>query len=271
MTERTSGVPGQIPRERILKDNVALHRLEAPSYDSTHHEIFNSFEQRRVRRILRRCVGHIQSDVRLALDFGCGTGNISTKLTRMGFRVVGADLSSEMLAVMRGNLTPTEVADQIMAIGECLPFRRGLFSLIASYSTLHHLPDYLAVARELADLLCPGGVLLLDHEASANGQHWSPGLAYRLYKRLCDLETGLHDRLNATVRPGLSYGLAEYHGDPERPVRWDAIIEALQDDGLDILEVSQYLLHRTRYWNPMHPILSFGLHDTQSLVARKPA
>src|SRR5205823_2480921 len=55
------------------------------------------------------------------------------------------------------------------------------FDLIATYSVLHHIPDYLAACAEMARLCRPGGVVVIDHEASPNV--WQPDASLEQFRR----------------------------------------------------------------------------------------
>lgn len=96
-----------------------------------------------------------------ALDFGCGAGRSSRFLARLGFDVVGADISSEMLARAR-RADPAgdyrEVRD-----GELSGFARERFDLVLSAFTFDNIPTLerkRALLRQLGDLLAPDGRMI---------------------------------------------------------------------------------------------------------------
>lgn len=87
-----------------------------------------------------------------ALDFGAGTGNITEKLLKLGFEVTAIDISQEMCRILKAknktalregrlrvwnvNFDKTRITDR--------------FDLVACYSVLHHLPDYIGTIRKLS-------------------------------------------------------------------------------------------------------------------------
>jgi SAM-dependent methyltransferase len=98
------------------------------------------------------------------LDAGCGPGLVAEALLRAGHRVLGIDLSAEMIARARKRCEP---------FGERVRFEQGSlfearltgsFDAAISRSVLHHLIDPLAFVRRQVELLRPGGVLVAcDH------------------------------------------------------------------------------------------------------------
>jgi SAM-dependent methyltransferase len=97
---------------------------------------------------------------------GAGTGNVITKSTA---RVrVAVDLSPDMLLRLRAKDPNVAI---VAAIAEALPFRDGMFDLVTTYSTLHHLADWSALA-DFRRVTRPGGTVLLDHEEAFRERGW---------------------------------------------------------------------------------------------------
>lgn len=77
------------------------------------------------------------------LDVGAGTGHLTEAFRRRGHRVVALDAAARML---RENPAPLRVR----ADASRLPFRTGAFALAAESNLLHHVPDPVAVLKEMA-------------------------------------------------------------------------------------------------------------------------
>jgi len=73
-------------QEKIRKANIVLHKYEAKYYELIHPEIYNQNEQNRLISTLKKADGLISDvpgQVKMALDFGAGTGNVTGKLLNM--------------------------------------------------------------------------------------------------------------------------------------------------------------------------------------------
>lgn len=103
------------------------------------------------------------------LDAGCGPGLVAEALLRAGYRVAGIDLSAEMIA--RARTRCASFGDRAVFEQKSLfdPLLVGPFDGAISRFVVHHTPDAGAFLRRQAELLRPGGVLVLcDHTTDPN-------------------------------------------------------------------------------------------------------
>ena len=108
----------------------------------------------------------------LVLDAGCGPGLVAEAFLGAGFRVVGVDLSAEMIARARGRCE---------AFGERARFAHGSvfdlgdegpFDAAISRYVIHHVGDPFAFVSRQAGLLRVGGVLVVcDHTTDPDPAH----------------------------------------------------------------------------------------------------
>jgi SAM-dependent methyltransferase len=95
-----------------------------------------------------------------ALDLGCGTGAFARLRAGRAERVLGLDLSPQMVRLARERSTGVPNVDYQVADATTWPFPRERFDCIASIATLHHLPLAETLAK-MRDALKPGGTLLV--------------------------------------------------------------------------------------------------------------
>lgn len=96
------------------------------------------------------------------LDVGCGTGNFSLELARLGVRVTGIDISEAMLAIARRKAEAAGLdIEFLQADAMRLPFAADSFDKVVSVTALEFAPDLKAVLAESYRVLKPGGRLVI--------------------------------------------------------------------------------------------------------------
>lgn len=105
----------------------------------------------------------------LALDLGCGTGVMLDTLASRYRRIVGLDLSAEMLeGYDASGLPPGRTVRLVRGDMTTLPFATERFDVVVCRSALHHMDDEVGVLKEMARVLRPGGSLVLGEPANDN-------------------------------------------------------------------------------------------------------
>ncbi|MBI5654930.1 class I SAM-dependent methyltransferase [Candidatus Uhrbacteria bacterium] len=257
-------------RQTILEANLDLHRDEAGLYDRIHPELNNEEEWSRLDRMLGVALNGLPSDApKLALDVGAGTGFVTGRLLKLGFKVQAVDISNEMLGMLSSKFAADVQAGKVSTmaqdidsfLGECADG----YSIITISSVLHHLPDYVATLGRLAQRLIPGGALVIFHEPTGGELSWMEKILLSLdWKFSWRFQTSSHDR-EFIKSKRLDYGMADYHvthGFDEERVR-----EALKAEGLKIDVVEMYATAKTK---PIRLLLRvLGMKRTWCLSARK--
>lgn len=277
------------PGRRIAENRAAHDRLGA-AYDARHPEIFNEIEQARLVASVGRAVAAIASATpvaeRVMLDIGAGTGNLTDKLLAHAGRVVASDLSERMVRdLARRHAAAGRVEAMVLNGRDLRPIADGSVDLVGAYSVLHHVPDYLALVEEMARVVCPGGVLLLEHEKAP--QYWTPSAALTDFlegavvwpaKRLSRFIDPR--RYWARVRPLLVWQRwtdprwmpeGDLHIWPDDHLDWAAIDARLRAGGCEPVSVEDHLAYEPRFDRAAWERARHVAADTRVLLARKVA
>jgi SAM-dependent methyltransferase len=164
-------------------------------------------------------------DGRLALDVGCGTGFVTTSLTRRGWTSIGVDFSAPMLAEAR--VTAGGTLRLVRARGETLPVRDGVASLVTCGTSFHWLAPVPALV-EFHRALAPGGWVALFWRYAAPGEQSMRLVAdvlgrvgvsmsgvfeeFRVHPSDPFSGSGFEDATAVVLRPVLSFTAEEFHG-----------------------------------------------------------
>lgn len=263
-------------KERIAF-NARAHDAIIHAYDVRHGEIFNDREQKRLRTALERAVAILGKDPALcsALDVGSGSGNLTRHLRDLGFRVTAADVSARALRLVAerfGGVKTVQLHDDGL-----LPMANGSFEVVAAYSVLHHVPDYLALVREMLRVLVPGGVLFLDHEHA--GGYWDDDRIYgefskKMHDRMPFVWQKLFDprryysRIRKFFQPRFQIE-GDIHVFPDDHIVWDNIIQVINDAGATVVVSEDYLAYQAGYDVEMYEAYAHKCADMHVLIARK--
>jgi ArsR family transcriptional regulator len=104
----------------------------------------------------------LPSDLTLA-DIGCGTGSLTFELARFAGKVVGIDLSNEMLRRARALSRERGVQNVEFRQGDVFDLPLAAHSVDAAFCVmvLHFLPDPARAVGALCRIVRPGGVVIL--------------------------------------------------------------------------------------------------------------
>jgi len=96
------------------------------------------------------------------LDIGCGTGNFSMKLAKMGCRVTGIDVSQKMLDVARAKASQgaLDIAFITMDAAD-LKFADNEFDAVVSMAAFEFIKDVKIAVSEIFRVVKAGGQILI--------------------------------------------------------------------------------------------------------------
>jgi 2-polyprenyl-6-hydroxyphenyl methylase/3-demethylubiquinone-9 3-methyltransferase len=97
------------------------------------------------------------------LDVGCGGGLMSEPLTRLGARVTGIDPGAKNVAIARDHAASQGLdIDYRVTTAEELVAAGAQFDAVVCLEVVEHVPDVAAFVKTCADLVRPGGLLVLS-------------------------------------------------------------------------------------------------------------
>jgi len=159
--------PGGIPNLRIASDKrvdeVRRFYEHAPFPGYPESDSLSSLRARAERNRFARLLDQaIPGDARI-LEIGCGTGQMSLYLARADRLVIGADLTRTSLELAVAAAHRFKL-DRVLFLETDLHhpgLRAGSFDVVYSSGVLHHTPDPRAAFACIAQLVRPGGMIVL--------------------------------------------------------------------------------------------------------------
>ncbi|MZH02866.1 MAG: glycosyltransferase, partial [Nitrospinae bacterium] len=256
--------------------NIEVHDKTAGNYVSVHGEIFNNTEQERLSLALKESLQAVKTGSKnlTALDYGCGSGNVTEKLLNLNVNVVAADVSGQFLKLVRQQF-PSEKLSTLKLNGKDLAdVKTDSFDFIAVYSVLHHIPDYFSAIAELARVCKPGGIIYIDHES--NDEYYSCRPIYKEFKSKALLPdwqkyfvfANYVGRVRRLFNSRYS-NEGDIHVWPDDRIEFQRIEKDLKEQGFEVVLSKDYLhfdrLYRPKIYKEYEKLCS----DTRLMVFRK--
>jgi ubiquinone/menaquinone biosynthesis C-methylase UbiE len=107
-------------------------------------------------------LNHTQGQGRRAIDFGCGAGRSTRFLQKLGFAVVGVDISADMIKIAR-DMDP-QGDYRLMQDGDLEPFDDNSQDLVLAVFTFDNIPTgarKIKILNEIRRVLTPEGKLVM--------------------------------------------------------------------------------------------------------------
>ncbi len=142
--------------------------LERPANDVQIWDKWNStYRQGRLdepSKVRLRTIGATMEELKIRdakiLEAGCGTGWLSNKLSEFG-KVTGVDLGSQIIETAQKNYPQVDFRSGDV---HTLDLPNNYFDVIVTSEVLSHVPDQPFFLHRLAELLKPGGFLLVTSQ-----------------------------------------------------------------------------------------------------------
>lgn len=266
----------QIQFNKIVNDRLSRR------YERLHGDIFNEVEQERLRKALKTAVEAVRTGAEpiRALDYGCGSGNLTRHLIELGIHTVSADISEGFLQLIRQNFSQTGLSDTLAINGRDLSgVKDGSFDMAATYSVLHHVPDYLGIVAEMCRVVKPGGVVYIDHEVLEFYYNRTeeyieflrkarPAVDFKRYFKLL-VDVGGYKHIIRRLRNPRYKKEGDIHVWPDDHIEWDKIEQLLIAKGCEVVLKEDYLLCRSVYDIAVYNEYKDRCADERLLIARK--
>ena len=265
----------------IIEHNARAHDQVASTYEAIHGEIFNPIEQERLAETVSLAVGSIEPaiDRPLALDFGCGTGNLTRHLLKAGCDVIAADVSDRCLEITQSFGSGSSVRPMKLNGRDLSELSDKSVDIVATYSVLHHIPDYLAAVREFARVVRPGGIIYIDHEHSRS--YWAAPREFEAVRRGM---TEWRQRYVKYLKP-MNYRTGfirkfvdpryapegDIHVYPDDHIEWDLIVQTLGNEGVSVVRSEEYLSFKRGYRTDAYLQMKDKWQDMQYLIGNRVA
>jgi ubiquinone/menaquinone biosynthesis C-methylase UbiE len=262
---------------KYIKHNIEVHNSLCSDYEAIHGEIFNPIEQKRLYDHLKRASSFIKtrSARKKALDYGCGTGNLTKHFIELNMLVTAADVAERFLTLVEERYRDSGAVTTLKLNGSDLAnVEDNRFDFIASYSVLHHIPNYLKIVEEMSRTTKPGGIIYFDHEG--NDACWHKTKDYGTFLKLAKKTdwnkylkiSNYINKLHRIIDPCFS-AEGDIHTRAEDHIDWDRIEQVLKQNGCEIVFKKDYLLYRKGYPLDTYNIYKNKCSDMRVLVARK--
>jgi SAM-dependent methyltransferase len=153
-----------------IQFNIQQHNKIAGNYYKRHPEIYNEFEQKRVNDLISYCIWVLdKSQSCNVLDYWSWTWNLTNHFLKLWCNVTALDISQKSLDILSEKYDWSDYSSCLTTVlfdWVISNIPSNTFDCIATYSVLHHVPDYFDAIKEMMRLTKPGWLLVIDHEAS---------------------------------------------------------------------------------------------------------
>ncbi|MCY3576232.1 MAG: methyltransferase domain-containing protein [bacterium] len=134
---------------------------EGEKYTHGYHQVIVGWHS---RRTAETCAAFLLPRLRPdaeVLDIGCGSGTITIGLARRAGRVVGLDLSADVVDTARAHADDCGLSNASFEVGSVyeLPWDDASFDVVYAHQVLQHLSDPVRALREARRVLRPGGLV----------------------------------------------------------------------------------------------------------------
>lgn len=172
-------MPTIVQGERVLLMN------EKKTFDPDFFTILKNAEEKHfwfhIRRkwIFDRIKKFVPSNAKI-LDVGCGTGNVTSFLSRKGYTVTGCELYAEALNMAWPGFL------KVQGDSNSLPFKDSSFDMVGLFDVIEHFENDISPIKEASRVVRKGGIIAVT--VPARKELWSHIDEIAMHKRRYDKE-----------------------------------------------------------------------------------
>lgn len=126
---------------------------------SERYKKLNSMEDR--KKIFSNCLKKSNKNNSKILDFGCGSGDITTYLHDLNHEMTALDISHKMLSEAKANFNGRNINCKLYSGSGSIELSDAYFDVIISSSVMEYVEDVEYVLKDFNRLLKPGGYLFI--------------------------------------------------------------------------------------------------------------
>lgn len=267
-----------------IKHNQIQHDKLASTYNIKHSEIYNIYEQSRLKKSIDFCIKSVNSNSSVkVLDFGAGTGNLSRIFLEKGCTVTACDVSQKSLNILKDKL-PSNNLDTVLYNGLKLPFEDNTFDITTTYSVLHHIPNYISAVKEMIRVTKKDGLICIDHEANEN--KWNPSIELIEYNSLTKQTIFEHIKKLFIAKELFTFDFiktvfikffinkkyqreGDIHVWKDDHIEWKKVNELIKKEKCEIFKEEDYLMYKPKGGLEIYEKYSKLTNDTKLIVIKK--
>jgi len=257
-----------------IEKNIKLHNKIAKKYEAIHTEIYNTIEQSRLKEDLFKSYSAIAKEKVVALDLGCGAGNLTNHLLNMGCDVIAADVSKGFLDLVNDKFSGKKISTFELNGMDLSGIQDNSIDFIATYSVLHHIPDYIKTVKEMIRVCSPGGIIYIDHEQ--NNVYWSEDMEYKTFQSKVS-KTNLSrffvlsnyvGKFKRLFNPKFA-NEGDIHVWPDDHIEWDSIDTIMSEKGFNKVLQNDFLLYNSNYKDEVFDLYKDKCSDMRATAYQK--
>jgi SAM-dependent methyltransferase len=194
--------------------------------------------------------------------------------------VSSADVSEEFLNMINTKYKNYKNKPKtILLNGENLSnIKSNSYDIVATYSVLHHIPEYLQIISEFYRILKKGGIMYLDHEVNEN--FWNRSKDYTIFLKKAKIPYIISNYKNYISFDTIKTRLIQIKNPRYRPegdihvfkddhIEWKKIEKVIKKLGGEIKLEEDYLLYKKGYPKKLYNQYKNKCSDYKLMLIKK--